>query len=76
MSDQYNKNRVSSLSFSNVDPMIFDQYTYINIEGGEGIEYLKGKYVVRSKAEVYTSSDDNFTIFSNELTIAVENTVE
>lgn len=74
--DRYKRNRMSSVSFSNVDPTIFDQYTYINLEGDESVEYLKGKYAVKSKTEVYTSSSSNYLIFSNELTIVVENVVE
>lgn len=74
--DRYKRNKVSSLSFVNVDPRIFDQYTYINLDGGEAVDYLKGKYAVKSKVEVYTSSDVNYTIFSNELTVVMENVVE
>lgn len=74
--DRYNRNKVSSIPFVSVDPRIFDQYTYINIDGGESVDYLKGKYVVKSKVEVYTSSTSNYTIFSNELTVVIENVVE
>lgn len=74
--DKYKRNRISSLSFSNIDPKIFDQYTYVNLDGGESVDYLKGKYVVKNKVEVYTSSANNFTIFSNELTVVIENAVE
>jgi hypothetical protein len=73
MEDTYNRNVMSSLSFLNVDPRIFDQYTYINMDGGESVDYLKGKYIVKSKAEVYTSSESNFTIFTNEITVVIEN---
>lgn len=76
MKDQYNRNKTSALTFVNVDPKIFDQYTYINIQGTESVDYLKGKYVVKSKTEVYTSSDANFTIFSNELSITIQNAIE
>lgn len=76
MRDQYNRNKTSSLTFTNVDPKIFDQYTYINLEGGESVEYLKGKYVVKNKVEVYTSSDANFTIFSNEVSVVIQNAID
>jgi len=74
--DKYKRNKISSLSFVNVDPSIFNQYTYINIEGNESVDYLKGRYVVKSKNEVYTSSESNFIIFSNEITTVIENVVE
>lgn len=74
--DRYNRNRISSISFSNVDPHIFNQYTYINLDGEDSIEYLKGKYAVKNKTEVYSSSSDNYIIFTNEITVVIENVVE
>jgi hypothetical protein len=76
INDRYNKYNFSSMSFVNVDPTIFDQYTYINFNGEDAVEYLRGKYAVKSKTEVYTSSSVNYTIFSNELTVVIQNVVE
>ena len=70
--DAYSRNVMSSLSFVNADPRIFDQYTYINLDGGESVDYLRGKYIVKNKSEVYTSSKSNFTIFTNEITVIIE----
>jgi hypothetical protein len=71
--DLYKRNNKSGISFLNTDPRIFDQYTYINLDGEDSVDYLKGKYIVKGKAEVYTSSALNYTVFTNEITIMIEN---
>lgn len=48
----------------------------MNLEGVEGVDYLKGMYVVKSKTEMFTSSESNNRILKNEITIQLENVVE
>lgn len=76
ISDRYKRNRSTAISFGGVDSRIFNQYTYVNLEGVEGVDYLKGMYVVKSKTEMFTSSESNNRILKNEITIQLENVVE
>lgn len=74
--DIYKRNKVTALNFLNVDPRIFNQYTYVNILGDDSISYLIDKYSVVAKTEVFSTSPNNKFIFNNELTLVVENVIE
>lgn len=72
----YKRNRIASFVMYGVNPNILDQYTYLNFEGEESVNYLKGRYSLKTKTESFASSVSNRRIFNMEVSMMLENIIE